>query len=134
VRDNQAARSTRLATSAFERRDWDVVASMFSGASSWVDNRPGLASELTGRDEIVRNLQTMSEIGARSMSMTLLETRGEYLALFRGDVSGTDPDAFGVVDLTLVMVDAEGLVTRTSIYEPDQLADAVSELESLYHG
>ena len=93
------------------------------------DHRSGLGTRTIGRDAAVEQMQVIASFDT-TLRQTVVATRGERLALLRCDLATGDD--FVVETLLVVELDAEGRLTFSSVFDPDDLNAALAELETRY--
>lgn len=94
-----------------------------------VDRRPGMQNVVEGRDDLVAVLRSLTQIGVQRVDDEVIAVRGEHLALFRSRYIGT---RFETLALYIGEVDDQGMGVRTDHFEPEQLAEAMAELDARY--
>jgi hypothetical protein len=91
------------------------------------------AGQWHGRDVVITNLQAVAQAGA-NITVTVMATRGERLALTR--LTSRDPrrEEFDVEMLTIVETDADNKMAAYIAFDPDDLDAAFKELDTRYLG
>nr|WP_235674798.1 BTAD domain-containing putative transcriptional regulator [Mycolicibacterium pulveris] len=132
--DNAATQSRLLVADALNRRDFDGVIALGTADGHYEDRRKGLRHEARGT-ELHRVTYGLNKVPAGWMlEVVPLATRGSRLALTR-DIfrDTTEPDQpITAEHLTLTEVDDGGLVSRSLLFDADDVDAAFAELESRY--
>ncbi|WP_081654434.1 BTAD domain-containing putative transcriptional regulator [Mycobacterium sp. UM_WGJ] len=118
----------------FAARDWAAMTAI-AADDICTDDRRGVvgAGVRRGRDVAIADMRVLAELDTNMMS-TVVATRGERLALCLDRLSEHDPrpDAFHGEILSLVEIDTDGRLAAGVIFEVDDFADALAELDARY--
>jgi hypothetical protein len=129
--DNHAVRTWRRFEELFAARDWVAFGALFSADSVFEDRRRGMAWEIRGRDNRVRNVRVLGEdLGAAVTAWAPLAVRGERLGLFR-IVFGSEGETVTEL-LQIDEYDEDGLLAVTITFDADDLDAAFAELDERY--
>jgi class 3 adenylate cyclase len=126
--ENLAARRTREATRRWMVEGPDVAIDAWAPDACLVDRRVGFGNEVVGRDAVLAQLRTVTELlGDHSTYEVgeLVAQRGEHLVLFRQRVTGD----IEVEQLSLTEVDAAGCQVRATLFDAEALDAATTELD-----
>ncbi|ORB72988.1 regulator [Mycobacterium scrofulaceum] len=137
----QASRLENAASRAEDRlfahamaRDWAAMADVLAG-DSFVDDRRRVVNigVWDGCDVVVANMQALAE-GLARVSLTVIATRGERLALSL--IRSFNPDLergeFAVEMLGIAEINADGRIAAHVLIDADDLDAAFEELETRY--
>jgi hypothetical protein len=127
--ENQAMAGHRVWFDAFIRRDWETVAAMVDADCVLDDRRSFFASRVQGRDEVLEWFRALASVGAEAAEVECVAMRGERLALTRAYTRVTD---YEVLVLLLLEVSEAGLGGAVTVFEVDDLAAALVELDRRY--
>jgi ketosteroid isomerase-like protein len=96
-----------------------------SDSFRYLDHRPGLGVDVSGSDTdgVVRG-----QFSAKRTDSRVLAIRGKSLALLGGPYGFVDSD-FVSESYSVLSVDDRGVADASIVFGPDQLADAISELD-----
>jgi hypothetical protein len=114
---------------AFNARDFDTIAAMYPDDIEFVDRRPGLTTTTKGRDAMMEQLHVMTDLGMYQLPNVVLAARGT-LKLLDVTWSNRDDDApIEVPTLLLIEYTLGGKIQAVSVWEPGDVAAAISALE-----
>src|SRR5271166_2141264 len=138
----QARRLENAASQAYERlqpcfasRDWDAMAEILADDICTEDRRRVVNSgRRYGRDAVIAEISALAEIGVKNHTSDIIATRGGHLVLSRARSSGRDqrPEAFHTEVLDIVEVDGDGKIVSRVVFDPDDFAAAIGELDARY--
>ena len=95
------------------------------------DRRPTVSSgRRVGREQIIELTESLAAVGFDSMTQEPIAIRGERLALMRR--AWRNPDGFDLEVLALQELDDAGLVAHNVLFDPDDLALALVDLDRRY--
>jgi class 3 adenylate cyclase len=129
VLDNLAVRNQRRLNELGDAENRAGMEPPVARDMQLIDKRRGLRTVTSGRDEYMRNVPAMRELGLRDHAVEFLAVRGERLALIRQVYSGDDFEAGG---LTVNEVDEGGMCQAIVVFDLDDLHGAVAELDARY--
>ena len=137
-----AARLENAATQVYERlnacfaaRDWAAMAEALAADISTDDRRRVVGEgRRLGRDAVIAEISTLTEIGVKSMTPDTIAIRGGHLVLSRVRSLGRDRrhDAFRTDVLDVLEIDADGRVVARVVFDPDDFDAAIAELDARY--
>lgn len=130
-----ASRVTQRVRALFVARDWDGLGDSLAENFSLDDRRHTVNGGLShGRETIVRDLRTTTDIGFTDLKEDFVACRGEHLVLTRARYFGNDPraEAFFVEVLHILEIDAHQKVCATVVFDPSDLDAALAELDARY--
>ena len=117
---------------AFAGRDWERVRASLSPAFT-LDDRRRVATLDFDEQQSIASFRYMFDVPGLQWRRPLIATRGDRLGL-AGDelvsMLAKDEIDWELSSLTLVELDAEGRVARHTVFEPDDLLGALTELEA----
>jgi hypothetical protein len=119
----------------FAARDWTAMAEILADDMCNDDRRRLVgAGVLHGRDTDIAHMRAIADVGANTITSTVIATRGERLVLIRLRFSGEDqqPEAFHADLLGIVEIDADERIVARLSFDPDDIDAAFEELESRY--
>lgn len=119
----------------FAARDWDALSDLMADDCSSDDRRRALNSGTrSGRDALVTEIVSLTEIGVRAMTSDVIATRGNRLALSRAQTWGRvrSPAAFHTDVLDVLEVNAEGKFSARVVFDLDHFDSALAELDKRY--
>ncbi|WKG04227.1 BTAD domain-containing putative transcriptional regulator [Mycolicibacterium sp. HK-90] len=87
-----------------------------------------------GREAVIEDLRVGAEIGLTQITPTAIATRGEHLTLRRIRYSGgaQSDDTFLIDLVQIVEIDADEHIHALVLFDPDDLDDALTELDARY--
>ncbi|WP_269203964.1 BTAD domain-containing putative transcriptional regulator [Mycobacterium colombiense] len=130
--ENAASRVIRLFWSYFADRRWDSMAGILADNSLVDDRRRTVNAGLwRGRDAVIANMRALSEVGL-DITLTVVATRGERLALYRESTRDVGHKEFGVELLTIVDINADEKITAHIAFDVDDVDAAFEELDARY--
>jgi hypothetical protein len=127
--ENASSRSWRAAMSAVSEGDFTWCETLLAPDCVAEDLRPGLVNRVEGRDDVFGAMCLLHELGVRRVDADVVALRGERLALLATVVGGR---TFEVEALFVNEIGEHGLMTWSGTYTPEQLDDALSELEARF--
>lgn len=132
--ENQASRAAERFLACFAARDWDAMARVLADDTSMVDHRPLVGAGVRRGGEVLADWQATADIGVRTVSLTVIATRGERLALCRCHFSGRDqrPEAFHTDALAVAETNADEQVLAHIAFDIDDIDSAFDELDARY--
>lgn len=130
--ENTASRVIELFWSYFLACKWDSMAEVLADDSLTDDRRRIVNAGLwRGRDAVVANMRALSQAGL-DVSLVVVATRGERLALYRESTRDVGKEEFGVALLTIVEINADHQITAHIAFDVDDVDAAFAELENRY--
>ena len=108
--ENAASQVYERFWSYFAARDWDAMAELLADDISTDDRRRVVSAGVRhGRDADIANMRAIADIGVTNVTVTVIATRGERLALTRVRSSDRDqrPEEFHIEVLSIVEIDAD---------------------------
>jgi hypothetical protein len=133
--ENAASRAFERFQTYFAARDWTAMAEILAEDMCNDDRRRVVgAGVLHGRDIDVAHMRAIAEVGAETITSTVIATRGERLVLRRLLFSGEDqgPDAFEAELLGIVEIDSDERIAARLSFDADDLDAAFEELDTRY--
>nr|WP_067285619.1 BTAD domain-containing putative transcriptional regulator [Mycobacterium sp. 1164985.4] len=131
---NAASRADDRFNAVCARKQWEQCSSLIAEDVRIEDRRRGLHTEFRGRAKLLAESQTIGDLGTESVTTQVLAVRGERLALLRALFLGQDtrPDGFRTEMLRVVEVDAHERILAIVVFDADDLAAAITELDARY--
>lgn len=130
---NAASRVYDRIFAYFAARDWTSMAAVM--AEDILDDdrrRVANAGLRRGRDAMIANMRTGADLGARSITSTVIATRGDRLVLRHLRFSGQGPEAFQAELLGIAEIDADEQMVVAVQFDLDDIDDAFKELDARY--
>ncbi len=132
--ENAASRADDRFFAYFGARDWAALAEILSD-DSFIDDRSPVvnAGFLDGRDAVIAHLRAVADVGA-NVTLAVIATRGERLALTRMCSPNRDPRQGEFVSEKLIVVEIDGdeRIAAHIGFGPDDLDAAFAELDTRY--
>ncbi|WP_256389945.1 BTAD domain-containing putative transcriptional regulator [Mycobacterium sp. 1164966.3] len=132
--ENRASRLAKRFLEQFEARDWDAMAEILADNYSNDDRRRVVGAGVRhGRADQITSMRLLAEAGA-NLTLTVIATRGERLALTRMLSSNSDlrHGEFGIEMLGIVEVDTDDRITTQLLFDPDDIDAAIAEFDARY--
>ncbi len=132
--DNAATRVRARLSDEFNRRDMSAFLALAAPDGSFEDRRKGLRDEATGMG-LIKVTNALFEVVPTDWIFEVkpLAVRGSRLALTLDRYRTTDKDPTTTAEhLTLTEIDDDGLVRRTTLFDPDDIDAAFEELDARY--
>lgn len=132
--ENAASRAEHQLFALSAARDWAAVAEILAG-NSYVDDRRRVVNVglWDGRDVVIANMRALEE-GLAHVTLTVIATRGERLALIR--IRSFNPDSqsgeFVVEMLGIAETHSDGRIGAHVFFEVDDVDAAFAELDRRY--
>jgi hypothetical protein len=117
---------------AFIRRDWESFRAGL-GETFTVDDRRRTAAVRFDEEQSIATLRYAFDLPGLEWHRPVVATRGDRLVLTRDELVAmleTNAIDYESASLTLVELDPDGLVGRHTVFEPDDLLAAVTELDA----
>jgi DNA-binding SARP family transcriptional activator len=131
--ENAASQAFQRAEAYIAARDWDGVAEIAAENFSVDDRRRVVNAGIRyGRDAAIRESQSLADVGFTLTTVGVMATRGARLALVRVRASVSDPEAILNDAPNLVEIDADGRIVAIVVFDPDDFAAAIAELDARY--
>ncbi|CQD16814.1 putative ATPase [Mycobacterium lentiflavum] len=131
--ENAATRIFQRFWSYFAARDWDALAETMGRNVSSIDHRRVVnAGAQHGRDAAIDGLRAAADLGFTISMVDVVAIRGERLALACVRAAGRDPETIQNDALNVVEVDADGLIASVNVFDVEEFATAIADLESRY--
>ncbi|WP_081395981.1 BTAD domain-containing putative transcriptional regulator [Mycobacterium colombiense] len=115
-------------------RDWEAMAEILAD-DSFIDDRRRVVNVgvWRGRDVVIANIRALAEV-ASTITSDAMATRGDRLALVHIRAPNRDPQhgEFGVEMLGVAEIGADGRIMGHVLFDPDDLAAAIRELDRRY--
>lgn len=131
---NAASRLSERFFAHVESHEWDAMAEIVAEKSFFADRRRVVNLGVWhGRDLAIANMRVLHEIEA-NVTLTVIATRGERLALARVDSLNRDlrHGEFDVELLSIVEADAENRIATLITFDPNDIDTAFAELDARY--
>ena len=128
---NAAVRKMEELAAVFAALDWARAAKLYPDDPVAEDRRTGVNSGSTsGPAQMIEFLRSLADVGFTTVDHVPVAIRGERLALLRR--TWRRPDGFVLPVLVVVELDADGLFATNVMFDPDDLASALDELDRRY--
>ena len=131
---NVASQAYDRVQALFAAGDFSAMRERFSDEFERDDRRPTVnAGTRRGADALVDDARANAGLGVKEVASEVVATRGEKLALRRARYSGDGrPGSFRVEVLHVIDVDTDERIAGLVLFEPDDVAAAIAELERRY--
>lgn len=131
--ENAASRVYERIFAYFASRDWTAMKAVI-GEDILDDDRRRVANAgiRRGRTAMITNIQAGADLGARSITSTVIATRGNRLALRHLRFSGEGRDAFHNELLGIAEINDDQRVVVVIQFDVDDLNAAFDELDARY--
>ena len=133
--ENTASRVGERYLAHFAAGAWDDMPKILADNFFNDDRRPIVGSGiLVGRDAQKANERAIAELWTTTVTLTVMATRGNRLALARLGFSGRDegPEAFLTEMLNIVEINADERIVASVSFGIDDFEDAIAELDARY--
>ena len=133
--ENAAGRTLERYQACFSTRDWAAMAELLVGDFVADDRRRVVnAGVQRGREVHIADLRAAVEVGAETISSSVVATRGERLALAhaRAFNRGAPPGEVGAEWLGVAEIDADERIAAFVVFDVDDIDVAFDELEARY--
>lgn len=131
--ENAASRVYDRIFTYFASRDWAAMSEVMAEDIVDDDRRRGANAGIRrGRDAMIANMRTGADLGARSITSTVIATRGDRLVLRRLGFSGEGPAGFHAELLGIAELDADQRIAVVIQFDIDDLDAAFDELNARY--
>ncbi|HEY7051245.1 MAG TPA: BTAD domain-containing putative transcriptional regulator [Mycobacterium sp.] len=133
--ENTASRVDERFAAHFAARDWDAMAELMAGTIAVDDRRHVVNAGLRhGRDAEMANMRARADVGATTITSTVIATRGDRLALTRSRFSKGDqgPDEFHNDALCIIEIDSDERIVARVGFDMHDPGAAFEELETRY--
>ncbi|WP_231987561.1 BTAD domain-containing putative transcriptional regulator [Mycobacterium sp. 852002-51152_SCH6134967] len=133
--ENSASRTADRFCECFGARDWAGMADTLAGNVRTDDRRPVVGvGERRGPKLNVADWQAVADVGTRTLTSTVLATRGHRLALSRFRTSGRDqrPEAFHTEILAVIETNVDDRIVACVMFDRDGMDAAFAELDARY--
>ncbi|CRZ16617.1 BTAD domain-containing putative transcriptional regulator [Mycolicibacterium neworleansense] len=131
--ENAASRVYDRIFDYFASRDWAAMAEVMAEDVRDDDRRRVANAGIRhGRDAMIANMRTGADLGARSITSTVIATRGNCLALRHLRFSGHGPEAFHAELFGIAEIDRDQRVVVVVQFDIDDLDAAFDELDARY--
>jgi hypothetical protein len=133
--ENAASQVAQRYANCFSSRDWDTMAELLADDIVQDDRRRVVNAGIRrGRDVCLADNRTAVEVGTESMTLTVIATRGQRLALtrIRTSIRGLLPGEFGPEVLGIVEIDADNRIVAGLTFDLDDIDAAFEELDARY--
>lgn len=132
--ENAASRAEHRLFDRSSTHDWVAIAEILA-PDSFVDDRRRVVNVgfWDGRDAVMANMRALAE-GLAQVSLTVIATRGDRLALIRVWSFNRDSrqGEFDIEMLGIAETDADGRISSHVFFDPDDVDAAFAELENRY--
>ncbi|WP_081389561.1 BTAD domain-containing putative transcriptional regulator [Mycobacterium colombiense] len=132
--ENAASQTDDRFFAYFGARDWEAMAEILAD-DSFIDDRRRVVNVgvWRGRDVVIANIRALAEV-ASTITSDAMATRGDRLALVHIRAPNRDPQhgEFGVEMLGVAEIGADGRIMGHVLFDPDDLAAAIRELDRRY--
>ncbi|OBK46769.1 BTAD domain-containing putative transcriptional regulator [Mycobacterium sp. 1081908.1] len=132
--ENAAGRMVERYQACFSAHDWAAMADLLAD-DVVVDDRRRVVNAGVRRGRVhIADLQVAVDVGAQTISLSVIATRGEYLALAhaRAFNRGFSPGEVGAEWLGIVEIDANERIITMVTFELDDADVAFEELDARY--
>jgi ketosteroid isomerase-like protein len=132
--ENLANHAAQRFQACFAARDWDTAAKVLADDTLMDDRRPLVGAGARRGGEVLADWQAIADVGVKTVSLSVIATRGECLALCRCRFSGRDqrPEAYHTDALAVVEANADGRVVAQFVFDLDDIDSAFEELDARY--
>jgi limonene-1,2-epoxide hydrolase len=133
--ENAASRIVQRLGACFVDHDWHALADTLAEDVSTDDRRRVVGAGIRhGRDAEIASMRATAEVGTKSMTGTVVATRGNHLVLSRFRFSGRQQGAeeFLVEVLGVIETNADDRIGAVVVFESDDVDAAFSELDARY--
>jgi hypothetical protein len=132
--ENRASQIIEQYQACFATRDWAAMAELLADDIVADDRRRVVnAGARRGREVQIADLRAAVDVGAETISSTVIATRGERLALAHvRSVNRFAPGEVGAEMLGIAEIDADERIVATVSFELDDIDAAYEELDSRY--
>ncbi|MEB3979898.1 BTAD domain-containing putative transcriptional regulator [Mycobacterium sp. 663a-19] len=132
--ENAAGRILERYQACFSAPDWPAMAELLADDIVVDDRRRVVnAGVRRGRDVHIADLRTAVEVGAKTISLSVIATRGERLALAHARAFNRDmPGEVGAEWLGVTAIDADERFVAMVIFDLDDIDAAYEELDARY--
>jgi hypothetical protein len=133
--ENAASQVVERFVACFATRDWAAMSETLAEDMCNDDRRRVVGSGmLHGRDIDIAHMRAAADVGATTITSTVIATRGERLELSRSRISGEDEgaEAFHTELLGIAEIDADERIVARVGFDPDDLDAAFAELDARY--
>lgn len=127
---NLAARVGRQVGEAIVRRDWQALRQICASDVLVDDRRRGLQDRWVGIDAVIQNAQDVVRLGVDAFEEETLAVRGNRFSLRRVTLGG--PRGFEAAGIFLDEVNGDGLAVSLTVFDVDDLDEAIAELDERY--
>ena len=133
VLKNAASQTAERIYEYVEARNWDSLAELATENVSVDDRRRVVnAGLINGRKANIESTRALANVGFTLKMLSVIATRGAYLALLRVRASGHDPEAIANDALLIVEVDSDARVAADVIFDLEDIDAAIAELDARY--
>ena len=130
--ENAASRAYEPLWTYFAARDWDAIADTVARDIVDEDRRRVVNAGIRhGRDALIANMRAIAEVGAESVTSSVVATRGERLALNRVRFSMRGGEVSAEV-LNIAEIDTDDRVAASIQFDLDDIDAAFEELDARY--
>jgi len=133
--ENAASQVAERFWSYFAAHDWDAMAELLTDDLSSEDRRGVVGAGIQhGRNALIADMRALADLWSTNVTLTVIATRGERLALFHVRLSGRDqgPGAFLTEVLAIIEIDADERMLANVAFDPDDFDAAFEELDARY--
>ncbi len=133
--ENAAGRIVERYQACFSTHDWTALAELLADDMVLDDRRRVVnAGVRRGRDVYIADNRAAVEVGAETISMSVIATRGERLALAhaRAFNRGAPPGEVGAEWLGVAEIDADERIVAIVVFDLDDIDAAYEELDARY--
>jgi hypothetical protein len=133
--ENAASQVAEQFVACFATRDWAAMSETLAEDMCNDDRRRLVgAGVLHGRDIDIAHMRAAADVGAKTITSTVIAIRGERLELSRSRLSGEDQgaEAFHTELLGIAEIDADERIVARVGFDPDDLDAAIAELDARY--
>ena len=133
--ENAASRIVQHLGACFADQDWNALAETLSDDVSTDDRRRVVGAGVRhGRDAEMASLRATAEVGTKSMTGTVMATRGDRLVLSRVRFSGRNEGAedFLAEVLGVIEINVDERIGTVVVFDLDDVDAAFGELDARY--
>ncbi|HZQ86379.1 MAG TPA: nuclear transport factor 2 family protein, partial [Acidimicrobiales bacterium] len=127
--DNVAMDASRRWLSAMVEGDWDTVTDLMRPEYRLEDRRPMFGSVFPNREATLAWFRATRALDLTGGEIEAIAMRGQRLALYRRTFIA---QGLELTSMCLIETDADGRAMRGDLYDPDQLDEAIIELEERF--
>ena len=133
--ENTASQVAERNQENFTACNWDAMSATLADDFCSEDRRRVINAGIRhGRDAAMQDARVNTDLGATTITSTVVATRGEHLVLLHAQYSITvqRPGAFHVDVLNIYEIDADERIVASITFDLEDFANAIAELDARY--